>query len=117
MPTRTEYLIIAATLAVPALVVLSLFSSTHQRMNRYREQITPDMSVESLTSFAGQPNVVLRRGESLNRARRSYTIPPLDEHTAIYFYPKEGFPYYNVYVFVDERHRAVIRSDIENLWW
>ena len=118
MPTRTKYLIIiAAVLAVPALIVLSGFSSTHQRMERYHTQITPGMSVENLVSFAGQPNLVLRRGESLNRAHRSYIIPHLDEHTAIYFYPKEGLPFYNVYVFVDERHGAVIRSDIENLWW
>lgn len=75
------------------------------------------MSLTELQSFAGEPNRVIRQGEPLNAARRSYIIPPLDEHTAVWFYPREGVPYFNVYVFVDEQTKSVIRADVENLWW
>ena len=86
-------------------------------MNEFRSRISPGMSLTELHGFAGTPAKILHRGEPLQAARRSYTVPALDESTAIYFYPKEGMPYFNVYVFIDERRSAVIRSDIENLWW
>ena len=117
MRNRTALLIVLAIIALPVVGLLSIFVSTHQRMTEFRTRITPGMSVAELLAFAGQPNKVLHRGEPLGRARRSYILPPLDENTAIYFYPKEGMPYYNVYVFINEQQRAVTRSDIENLWW
>lgn len=86
-------------------------------MDEFRTRIVPGMSVAELHRFARKPAHIVRRGEPLQAARRSYKLPVLDEHTAIHFYPKEGIPYFNVYVFVDEREGKVIRADIENLWW
>jgi hypothetical protein len=117
MRDRTKLLIVIAIVALPVAGLFSGFVSTHRRMTEFRTRITPGMSITELRSFAGAPAKILHRGEPLQAAKRSYTIPVLDEHTAIYFYPRDGMPYFNVYVFIDERQSTVIRSDIENLWW
>jgi hypothetical protein len=114
---RSDLLIVGAIFAVPLAFLLWMVVGTFQRMDQFHGQIRPGMTVAELLTVAGKPDVILHRDEPLNRARRSYVIPVLDDHTALYFYPKDGIPYYNVYVFVDERQGTVIRSDVENLWW
>jgi hypothetical protein len=117
MRKPTKVLIVIAIIALALLMLHSPAISTHRRMGEFRTRISPGMSVAELHAFAGTPAKILHRGEPLQAARRSYTIPAINEHTAIHFYPKEGWPYFNVYVFIDERQGTVIRSDIENLWW
>ena len=117
MRKRTWILVvIAAILTLPLLGFILAFYSTHRRMEEFRTRIVSGMSVRELRSFVGAPAQILHRGESLQAAKRSYTVPQLDEHTAIYFYARDGMPYFNVYVFVDERESRVLRCDIENLW-
>ena len=86
-------------------------------MNEFRTKIVPGMALTDLLIFASKPEKILRRGETLRAARRSYTVPALDEHTALYFFPRSGLPYYNVYVFIDERQNKVAYSHVENLGW
>jgi len=117
MRNRTQLLVLVAIIALPVAVLLSDVASTYRRMAEYRTRLSPGTSVTHLLNFAGRPMAILHQGEPLQAARRSYTLPPLDDHTAIYFYPKDGMPYFNVYVFIDERHSTVDRTDIENLWW
>jgi hypothetical protein len=117
MRDRATLLTVIAVILLPVAGLLSGFVSTHRRMAEFRTRIVPGMSIAALHSFAGTPAKIVHRGEPLRAARRSYTVPDLDQHTAIHFYPKDGMPYYNVYVFIDERQSTVIRSDIENLWW
>ena len=118
MRKRTRILVvIAAILMLSLLGFLSAFYSTHRRMEEFRTRVVSGMSVQELRDFVGSPAQILHRGESLQAARRSYTVPQLDKHTAVYFYPGDGMPYFNVYVFVDERESRVLRCDIENLWW
>ena len=97
--------------------ILPGFVSTHRRMAEFRTRIAPGVDVAELHNMAGNPKQIVRRGESLQGPRRSFIVPPLDEHTAIHVYRCEGLPYFNVYVFIDERQGTVIRSEIENLWW
>jgi hypothetical protein len=117
MRKRAKLLIVIGIVALFAVGLFSPVVSTHRRMAQFRTRISPGMSVAELHRFAGTPAKILHRGEPLRAARRSYIIPTIDEHTAIHFYPKEGMPYFNVYVFIDERHGTVIRADVENLWW
>lgn len=98
-------------------VFVSPFISGRRRMTAFRTRIQPGMSVDELLRFAGKPRAILHRGEPLRTARRSFTLPPLDEHTAVYCYPKDGVPYFCVYVFIDERRNAVSSCTIDNLWW
>jgi hypothetical protein len=114
---RSELLIVGAIFVMPLAFLLWMIVGTFQRMDQFHGLIRPGMTVRELLTVAGQPDVIVHRDEPLMRARRSYVIPVLDDLTALYFYPKEGIPYYNVYVFVDERSRTVIRSDVESLGW
>lgn len=108
---------IALVLGLVGLVVLYPFIAGTRRMSEFRNVIRPGMSVEALVHFAGKPSKILRRDQPLNSATRSFKLPPLADHTALYFYPKDGTPYFNVYVFVDERMNTVSRCVVENLWW
>ena len=117
MRNRTQLLVLVGIIALPVAALISDIASTYRRMAEFRIRLSPGTSKTDLLSFAGRPREILHQGEPLQSARRSYTLPPLDNHTAIYFYPKEGMPYFNVYVLIDEQHSAVVRMDIENLWW
>jgi hypothetical protein len=117
MSKHIKRLTVMAIIVLAVLVLLSPFISTHRRIDEFRTRISPGMSVTSLHAFAGTPTKILHRGEPLRAARRSYSILAIDEHAAIHFYAREGFPYFNAYVFIDERQGTVIRSDVENLWW
>lgn len=117
MRHRLALLFIIAVIALPGGAILSGFVSTHRSMAEFRTTIVPGMTLAELLSFAGKPEKILRKGEPLRAARRSYTVPALDDHTALYFYPRSGTPYYNVYVFIDERENKVVNSHVENLGW
>lgn len=92
-------------------------TSGSRRMTRLRSQIAPGMSITQIRELLGDPSQVLRQGEPLKAAHRSYQLPEIDEHTMIYFYPMDGIPYFNVYVLINEPTAMVTRVDIENLWW
>ena len=85
------------------------------RIRSFRMKVQPGITVAALTNFAGKPDLVVRKDEALNRRAR-FRIPSLDDHTAVYFYPEEGIPYFNVFVFVDEREMLVTTSVLERLW-
>jgi hypothetical protein len=120
MLKRTALLVVLAIIALPVICLLSVLVSTRQSMTQFRTRLLPGMTVAELHNFVGGPPAkILHRGDPLQQPNRSYTFPTINEHTAIYVYPKEGIPYYIVYVFVDELRGAVIRSDVEQLgsWW
>jgi len=111
---------VLAGILLPLTGLVSTFFSTRRHMADFRTRLAPGVTLAELQSFVGRPPArILHRGDPVERPNRSYTIPTIDEHTAIYVYPKEGIPYYNVYVFVDERRGTVIRSDVQQLgsWW
>jgi hypothetical protein len=113
-----RHILIAATMS--AMLVLGLLLPlvlTHQRMAGFYIQLKPGTKVAEVLSYAGQPRIILYQGQKLEAARRTYRLPTLDQNTSLYFYPKEGIPYFNVYVYIDERLGTVTRCDIENLWW
>ena len=112
---RSRLLILLAVLAVLASVPLSIIYSTRQHMAGFRVHIQPGMSVSDLVRFAGIPAKIVHPGESLGLASHTFRQPSLDAHTVMYAYPKEGFPYYNVLVFVDTDHGVVSGSTIEQL--
>src|SRR5882724_1795098 len=86
MRKRTRILVvIAAILMLSLLGFLSAFYSTHRGMEEFRTRVVSGMSVQELRDFVGSPAQILHRGESLQAARRSYTVPQLDKHTAVYF--------------------------------
>ena len=117
MRKRLTLLIGIAAFAIPVLCLVSIPISTYHRMSQFRTQISPGMSLPELHAFAGKPAKILHRGEPLQAATNSYAHPTIDEHTALSFYPKEGIPYFNVFVFVDEHQSTVIRSEVESLGW
>ena len=120
MRNRTALLIVLAIIALPVACLLSIFVGTHKSMTQFRVRLLPGITVAELHNIVGRsPAKILHRGDPLQPPNRSYTFPIIDEDTAIYVYPKEGIPYYNVYVFIDERRGTVIRSDVEQLgsWW
>ena len=88
-----------------------------RQMSRLRSQITPGLSIAQLHELLGDPNQILHQGEPLKAAHRSYRLPHIDHHTAIYFYPEKGIPYFNIYVFINEPKAVVTRADFENMWW
>ena len=112
---RSRLLILFAVLAVFASIPLSIIYSTRQHMADFRTRIQPGMSVSDLVRFAGTPVKIVRPGGSLGLASHSFHQPLLDAHTVMYAYPKEGFPYYNVFVFVDTERDVVSGSTIEQL--
>ena len=112
---RPRLLILFAVLAVFASVPLSIVYSTRQHMADYRTHIQPGMSVADLIRFAGQPARIVYPGESLGLASHGFRQPSLDAHTVLYAYPKEGFPYYNVFVFVNTEKNAVSSCTVEKL--
>jgi hypothetical protein len=75
----------------------------------------PGMSVADLVRFAGQPAKIVHPGERLGLASHHFQQASLDAHTVLYAYLKEGFPYYNVFVFVDTDKNVVSSCTIEKL--
>jgi len=102
--------------ALPLAGLLCGLIGTYRSMAEFRTRITPGMSVTELHSFAGPPGQVIRRGEPLQWPERSDTAPALDEHMAVHLYRREGLPYWNAYVLIDERQSEVIRSEVAG-WW
>ena len=113
MRKRAGLLIAFAILAVPVFFFLSVIYSTRQRMSEFRTRIQPGMSVAELVRFAGKPTMIVHQGESLGAATHSFLNLSRDHHTVIYLYSKEGLPYYNVFVFIDERRNVVTTSIIK----
>ena len=112
--------IVLAGILLPLAGLVSTFFSTRRLMAEFRTRLAPGMTLAELQGFVGRPPArILHRGDPVERPNRSSAIPIIDENTAMYVYPKEGIPYYNVYVFVDERRGTVIRSDVQQLgsWW
>jgi hypothetical protein len=112
---RSRLLILLAVLAIFASVPLSIVYSTRQHMADFRTHIQPGMSVADLVRFAGQPAKIVHPGERLGLASHHFQQASLDAHTVLYAYPKEGFPYYNVFVFVDTDKNVVSSCTIEKL--
>jgi len=112
---RAPLLILLAIVALPVLMLFSVWYSTHQRMVALRMQILPGMKLEEVQRFAGKPACVVRRDDPTWAAALSRKFPALDDHTIVYIYQKEGLPYFSVYVLIDERTNAVTRSVVERL--
>lgn len=112
---RPRFLIPVAVVGFLASIPLSVLYSTHRHMAVFRARIQPGMSLADLVHFAGEPAKIVHSGESLGLASHRFRRPPLDAHTVMYAYPKEGFPYYNVFVFVDTEQDIVVGSTIEQL--
>ena len=113
-------LIVLAIIALPLAGLVSTFFSTRRHMAEFGTRLLQGMTLAELQGFVGRPPArILHRGDPVERPNRSYAIPIIEENTAMYVYPNEGIPYYNVYVFVDERRGTVIRSDVQQLgsWW
>lgn len=95
----------------------AVIKSGSAKMQRVRDQITPGMAVTELENALGEPRQVVRGGDHLSFANRSFQLPKLDQDSVIHVYCKEGIPYFNVYVIIDEPAAKVRQVEIENLWW
>lgn len=95
-------------------LVASIPLGTRARIKEYAEIVRPGMSISDLKTSVGAPDVILRHGDKLDLAHR-YEVPELDSSTAIYFYSKEGFPYYNLFVFVNEGSNIVTELVIDRM--
>ena len=91
--------------------------SGSQRMAIIRNRIMPGVGVTQVEEFLGKPSKIFHHGEPFDVATRSFRLPEIDPQTAVYFYSKDGVPYFNVFVFVNEPTLRVSRVEVENLWW
>lgn len=104
-------------IGTPILVVALTFFGGNRHLEKVQTSIRTGMTIEEVEKVFGKPTQVLSRGERFRGAHASSKRPPLDEHTAVHVYARDGIPYYNVYVFIDKHQSTVVRSEIENLWW
>jgi hypothetical protein len=99
-------------------IVIAFFVSFHLRTSAkikvYRASIKPGMTLTDLTNMMGRADRIIGPDRQLDRAHH-YKIPPLGSNTVVYFYPKEGLPYYNLFVFVDTEKREVTELVIDKL--
>jgi hypothetical protein len=89
-------------------------SRTSARIQAYRASITPGMTLANLTDLMGKADRIIGSDHRLDRAHH-YRIPPLDPNTVVYFYPKEGLPYFNLFVFVDTEKGEVTKLVVDKL--
>lgn len=90
--------------AIAVGILIAFFVSiplrTNSQIKAYRTSIKPGMTLGELTKMMGTADRIIGPDRQLDRAHH-YEIPPLESNTVVYFYPKEGLPYYNLFVFVD----------------
>ena len=95
--------------------VLSVPISTRSQIKEYEKNIKSGMVIADLIIVAGAPEVILYEGDKLDHAHQM-EVPAVEGDEAIYFYPKEGFPYYNLFVSVNEESNVVTGLVIDKMW-
>jgi hypothetical protein len=99
-------------------IVIAFFVSipfrTGSQIKAYKASIKPGMTLAELTNMMGRADRIVGPDRQLDRAHH-YEIPSLDSNTVVYFYPKEGFPYYNLFVFVDTHKGEVIELVVDKM--
>lgn len=105
-----------AALSIGTLValLLSIPLRTNSQIKGYRESIRPGMTLDELTNMMGVADRVIGSDRQLDRAHH-YEIPPIGSNTVIYFYPHEGLPYYNLFVFVDMARGEVVELVVDKM--
>ncbi len=117
MKTHNMVAGVVAVIAIGILVAYFFFimpSRTNARIEAYRASITPGMTLANLTNLMGKPARIIGSDHRLDRTHH-YRIPPLDPNTVVYFYPKEGLPYFNLFVFVDTEKGEVTKLVVDKL--
>ena len=104
--------------AIAIVIVIVFFVSiplrTRSQIKAYQASIKPGMRLAELTNMLGRADRIVGPDRHLDRAHH-YTIPPLGSNTVVYFYPKEGFPYYNLFVFVDTEKGEVTELVVDKM--
>ena len=93
---RIDRLLSAAFIAAPILVLVLVLCSGTARMKKSHEKIRAGMTIEEVMKMFGQTAQVVNHGEALRVTRGSYQLPPLEEHTAVHVYARDGVPYHNI---------------------
>jgi hypothetical protein len=60
----------------------------------------------------GQPDRIIGPDGKLDRAHH-FKLPPLGTNMIVYFYPKEGMPYFNLFVFMDREEGKVVHLVVD----
>src|SRR5579872_3666150 len=115
MVNRSKSWVFAAvTIGILIAIFASIPIRTKSRIKAYKQLIKPGMRLDELTNVMGPADRIIGPDRHLDRAHR-YNIPPLASNTIIYFYPKEGLPYFNIFVFVDEVKGEVIDLVVDQM--
>jgi len=114
MAKRGSPWVVVIVIGVVIAFLVSIPLQTSARIRAYQASITPGMTLAKLTNMMGRADRIVGPDRQLDRGH-SYKIPPLDPNTVIYFYPKEGFPYYNLFVFVDTEKKEVTKLVVDKM--
>lgn len=86
-------------------------------MEEFRTKIIRGTTIAELRSQAGEPLMIIHHGEALPEPKRAEGLPSFESNTAVYFYARDGIPYFCVYVFVDTLQGVVSSCTVKSLWW
>jgi len=99
-------------------ILIAFFASiplrTSSQIKAYKASIKPGMTLVELTNMMGKADRIVGPDRQLDRAHH-YQIPPLGSNRVVYFYPKEGLPYYNLFVFVDPEKGEVAELVVDKM--
>jgi hypothetical protein len=107
-------LLVIASLPVFFLSILVI--ETRQKMRRF-EAVSPGTKTNEIVRLFGKPSKVALAGDAIPGTRRHFELRTTPDGMLVYFYGREGLPYFDVYYLVDAKSGTVSKTVVENLWW
>jgi hypothetical protein len=87
------------------------------KMRKFGTAVPAGSATNEIVRLFGKPSHVVNGGDPVPGPRNHFKMTVVPENSILYFYGRDGIPYFQVFYLIDARSGKVTESVVDNLWW
>jgi hypothetical protein len=96
---------------------ITLFFEGQSKMRKFKAAVPIGTGTNEIVRLFGKPTKVVPAGGSVPGPRKHFNMRLVPANRILYFYGRDGIPYFQVFYVIDTDLGKVTEAVVDNLWW
>ena len=95
---------------------VTMLFETQSKMRKFKTAVPIGTGTNEIILIFGKPTKVVPPGASVPGPRNRFTMSVVPANKILYFYAREGIPYFQVFYLIDSDSGKLTEVVVDNLW-